>query len=200
MLFFETLDTQIHANAHELFSDRISLSDSAMIKTEQPAESTPWNNSVYMATGWGTPQGVRLELGYNIGSLLSLGLAMGYRDAWSNHPDQGTFAIIGSIRIPIHSSPVTPYVLICSGTTLNFLGSDDSYWLIYFGGIISLKSWLQLRPEIGFDLTSKHVSGGAGIFGPGSPEIREDMTRLGMNVSLEVDLARLFDSPPTAKK
>ncbi|MDO8549761.1 MAG: hypothetical protein Q7S39_06385 [Ignavibacteria bacterium] len=149
--------------------------------------SAPWGNSLYLSAGWGTPQGFRFELGYNIGMFISLGLSFGIGDMWSRDPGEGTFAILGSIRFPINSLSITPYLLFSRGSKFSMLGNPDAYTLINLGTIVPLIPWLQLRPEIGLAFTSKHISGGRSWFGGSSPEVTEDKTRFGFNISFEVD-------------
>lgn len=151
-----------------------------------------WRRSVYVAGGWGTPQGFRFELGYNFGEIVALALSFGIGDKWSRDPEEGTLAIIGSIRLPIRSFPFTPYLLFCRGGTFTIFGGSDTYTLIYLGAMVELRSGIHLRPELGLALTSKHISGGTSLFGGTSPEVNEDRSRLGANVTLEIDLAHLY--------
>ena len=193
LLILCILNMQTFAYTRQTSDEHSFINDTTTVNSEQNDDSMPWHSSMYIAAGGGTPQGLRFELGYNFGTMFSLGLSTGHNDSWSNHPEQGTFAVLGSLRVPIHSSPITPYILLCTGSTFNILSSNDEYYLLYFGGIVPLKPWLQLRPEVGFDFTSKHISGGTDLFGPDTPEVREDLTRLGINISLEIDLARLWN-------
>jgi hypothetical protein len=172
----------------EVYGVKSPMNDSSEYKIERDLkERMPWRNSVYLAAGWGTPQGFRFELGYNYGANLSLGFSFGIADMWSNDPGEGSIAVLGSFRFPIESSSITPYFLLCYGGTIAVFGGSDTYTLINPGVIIPLKTWLQLRPEIGIALTSKHISGGRSLFGESTTEITEDKRRFGFNISLEVD-------------
>jgi hypothetical protein len=151
-----------------------------------------WRKSIYIAGGWGIPQGARFELGYNFQESIALALSFGIHDSWSNDPAEGTLAILGSLRFPVSLLPVTPYLLICTGGTLATFGGQDTYTLIYVGTMVELSSGIHLRPEFGLAFTSKHISGGTSLFGGTSPEIKEDKTRFGANVTLEIDLAHIF--------
>ena len=193
LLMLCILNMQSVSHAHQTSGDHSSFSDTTTINPEQTDDSTPWHTSVYIAAGTGTPQGLRYELGYNFGTIFSFGVSVGYHDSWSNHPERGTGAILGSFRIPIRSSPITPYILLLQEVHSASSAGNDEYYLLYFGGIVPLKSWLQLRPELGFDFTSKHISGGTDLFGLDTPEVREDQTRFGFNISLELDFARLLN-------
>jgi hypothetical protein len=189
----DVFDVRMLANAQQLFSGRIPLPDSSVMNSKQTADSPPWGNTLYLSAGWGVPQGARFEVGYNVGAIISLGLSLGIGDSWSRHPGEGTLAILGAIRIPTNALRITPYLLFCRGGTFsNFLGDSDTFTLLYFGAMVPLNPRVQFRPEIGFDFTSKHISGGRSLFGGSSPEVSENKLRLGVNVSLEFDLARLF--------
>ncbi|MCX7737165.1 MAG: hypothetical protein N2319_10685 [Candidatus Kapabacteria bacterium] len=167
-------------------------SDSLRIKKAHLDSIYSWRNSIYLAVGWGLPQGARFELGYNFGEILSFGISFGIGDNWSRDPAEGTFAILGSLRFPIESSPINPYLLICSGGTFSIFSGSDSYILVYLGSLVKLSSGIHLRPEIGLALTSKYISGGKNMFGGSSPLITEDISRLGVNLSLEFDFAHIF--------
>lgn len=178
----------------ELEASRLGAKADSLWKLEEHLDSThTWRNSVYLAGGWGTPQGARFELGYNFGETIALALSFGIADNWSRDPDEGTLAILGSIRFPTSSLPITPYFLICTGGTLSIFGGSDTYTLIYLGTMVELSPGIHLRPEFGLAFTSKYISGGTGLFGGGtSPEVKDNKTRFGANIALEIDLAHIF--------
>ena len=192
LLLFNILESQTQANAQQLLFGNSPPSDSTVMNFKQIADSLPWGNSLYLSAGWGVPQGFRGELGYNFGTSLSLGLSFGISDTWSRDPAEGTLAILGSIRFPLQSSSVTPYILLCRGGTLSIFGNSDTYTLLYIGAMITVRPWLHLRPETGVAFTSKHISGGRSLLGGTTPEVADDKTRFGMNVSFELDFAQLF--------
>jgi len=61
------------------------------------------------------------------------------------------------------------------------------YNLIYIGTMIPVKAWFHVRPEVGIVFTSKNISGGSSLLGGSGPENTENKTRLGMNLSFEID-------------
>lgn len=153
-----------------------------------------WRSSIYVAGGWGIPQGGRFELGYNFGQSVALGISFGIGDNWSGDPLGGTLAILGSIRFPIQSSPVIPYLLLCTGRTIYleffppFAAGTNSYTLIYVGAMITVTAGIQLRPELGIVLTTKRTSG----LPPPDTTTEERSRRFGANVTIELDLAHIF--------
>lgn len=169
-----------------------SMADSIEKARVERERLYPWGGSLYFAGGWGTPQGFRGELGYNFGTMFSLGVAFGIGDKWSRDPDDGTFGFLGSIRFPINSTAIAPYLLVVTGGTYSLVGNSDGYTLIYLGAIVPLRPWLQLRPELGFDFTSKHVSGGRSLLGGSSPRVTEDNTRFGAHITMEIDFRQVF--------
>nr|HRI47004.1 hypothetical protein [Ignavibacteriaceae bacterium] len=154
-------------------------------------ENLPWARSLYLSSGFGTPQGLRFELGYNFGSDISLAATFGIKDNWSRDPEEGTLGIIGKIHF-YKNKLISGYFLIGTGSTLAIMGEPDTYWLIQVGTKINLTNWLQLCPELGYALTSKHISGGVSLFGKDTPEARENVKRLGFNVSFEIDFRQIF--------
>jgi len=176
-----------------LEASRMAARADSLKRLERHLDSTyTWRSSVYIAAGWGIPQGARFELGYNFGKTVTLALSFGIGDNWSNDPAEGTLAIFGSLRFPSSSLPITPYLLICTGGTIAIFGGPDTYTLIYVGTLVELSSGIHLRPEFGLAFTSKHVSGGTSLFGGTSPEVKDDKTRFGANVTLEIDFAHIF--------
>lgn len=151
----------------------------------------PWARSLYLSCGLGSPQGLRFELGYNFGSDISLAATFGIKDNWSRDPEEGTLGIIGKIHF-YKNKLISGYLLIGTGGTLAIMGEPDTYWLIQVGSKINLTNWLQLCPELGYALTSKHLSGGVSLFGKDTPEVREKVKRLGFNVSFEIDFRQIF--------
>lgn len=148
----------------------------------------PWRNSVYIASTLGYPKGLRFDLGYNFGDILSLGLSFGISDFWSSDPEEGTIGFIGKLNIPLKNSRLTPYLLFGEGGTFAIMGGSDKFTILSFGFIYPIKDWLQLRQEICLVFTSKHISGG-GIFGTSTLK-KESKTLYGFNITFEIDFAR----------
>lgn len=160
---------------------------SAQSDSLSESNSNYWINSLYLSYGYGLPQGHRFEVGYNY--WISLGLTFGIGDNWSRDPAEGTLGILARINFPMYNSNAL-YILLCTGGTIAILGEPDNYTLVYFGSKIQLSNGIHLCPELGLTFTSKHISGGHGIFGS-SPETREDNTNFGINISLEIDFAHI---------
>ncbi len=190
----------INAKANEPMSSGISQDTSTTGKTETTTETKeqrldrlyPWHNSLFVSAGYGIPQGLRIELGYNIFTVFSLGINVGIADNWSRYPGKGTFGFFGILHLPFFKTKYTPYLLFCFGSSgKNGVGTDssgnDSYTLMYFGCTVPVLPWLQCRPEAGAAFVSKYVSGG-----DITPELRSNLTKLGANLSFEVDLRKLW--------
>lgn len=105
----------------------------------------PWRRSVYFAAGYGVPQGMCFELGYNF-NVLGLALTYGIGDYWSSHPEDGMPGI--ALKLFFLSSQSTAgYVSYMRGAPVSWT-STDSYTLLYFGVITPLTSAFQLRSEV----------------------------------------------------
>ncbi len=148
--------------------------------------SIPWSSSFYVSSGYGIPQGLRIELGYNFGHLISLGGFYGKFDTWS-HGDL-SFGLCGKLNFI--SRALTSYLLVGYGGSFALFGEEDTYTLALLGFRQPIINWVHIRPEIGLVFTSKYVSGG-GIFSS-SPIIRENESKLAINVSLELDLRQIL--------
>ncbi len=182
---FRLLNQQI-ALLHDKEKNR-PVEDSVAKVNQRLDRLQPWRSSVFMAIGYGTPQGMRCELGYNIGSKLSMAFTFGIGDQWSRDPQEGMPGVSLTIRIPNFNSAAAPYVSIMRGTTLTIFGGPDSYTQLCFGFITPLASAFQLRPEIGVAFTSRHVSGGTSLFGGTTPEVYNERTLFYIHVALEID-------------
>ena len=168
--------------------DSINVDSNQVVVSD---DNLPWANSLYISGGYGTPQGLRFELGYNFGSSISFALAYGKNDNWSRNPESGTIGIIFKCHF-LQIQSVTAYILFGTGGTVDMLGNRvDSYRLIHIGSKIPLSNWLQLCTELGYVFTSKHISGGKSIFGS-SPEVTETKTRFGFYISFEIDFRQIF--------
>jgi len=154
-------------------------------------DNLPWASSFYVSGGYGSPQGLRFELGYNFGSDISLAATFGINDNWSRDPEEGTIGIIGKIHF-LQIQSTKSYILLGYGGTISIYGGPDTYSIVHIGFKIPLINWLQLCPEFGFVFTSKHISGGSSLFGGSSPEVNETKTRLGFNISFEIDFRQIF--------
>jgi len=166
-----------------IFEDFIQVIDSG--------DSLTWSRSLYLSCGYGTPQGLRFELGYNFDSDVSLAATFGIKDHWSRDPEEGTLGIIGKIHL-YKSKSISSYILGGVGGTIAIFGEPDTYSLIQIGSKISLTNWLQLCPELGFVFTSRNISGGRSLFGGSSPEVNENKTILGFNISFEINFRQIF--------
>ena len=175
-------------NQHKEVQDAIRI-DSMRKREEHLDDVYSWRKSMYLAGGWGVPQGFRFELGYNIDVNLGIGLVFGTGDAWSGH---STLGILASVRLPKQSSTIVPYVLVSVGGTTDIFGNNDNYTLVDLGAIVPIKPWLQLRPEIGCDFTSKYISGGFSFFEGSQAEVKEERTRFGAHLGIEIDLRQVF--------
>ncbi len=169
-------------------------SDRATAKVENEAErKPPWAGTVYLAGGWGRPQGVRIELGGNAGKYVFGGLCFGIGDTWSRDPDKGTFGVF----LGMHFTGDQPgsfacYLMGAEGGTIAIFGGSDRYRLINAGAMISLTPLITLRPELSVTYTSQYVRGGNSIFGS-SPLVHEEWkTRFGANLIMEMELRQLF--------
>jgi len=159
-----------------------------------------WINSPYIALGYGYPQGIRFEIGYNILKYFSLGIIYNFNNYWIESSGNGTWGfnnkMIGlncRIFLPYKSWYITPYLLISRGLNFSIFGTSNSYTNIYLGTMIPVTKWLQLRPELGIDFTSRYISGGVEFPGYGpNPEVKQDKTWFGFNLSMEFDIIGLF--------
>lgn len=140
----------------------------AIVMTMTPADSVedlrPWRWSPYVAAGYGVPNGLRGEVGYNIADYFSLGLNLSAYDHWSRDPQDAMFGLQARVFVTELSSSFTPYVSIGAGGSMNILGPSDEFIEGMVGAMIPLDRWLFIRPELGLSHVSKVVSGG-GWFG-----------------------------------
>jgi hypothetical protein len=155
-------------------------------------EMYDWSSSLFLAAGWGFPQGIRTELGYNFGKNFMAGISFGIKDQWSKEPSEGFYGAMISLRIPTSSPFYTPYILLGAGGKFVIFGGADNYKIINFGLMVSTKSAITIRPEFTLAFTSKYISGGSGLFGSSSPEVWENKTRFGINLLVELDLKHIF--------
>jgi len=163
------------------------LTDSNLQQNIIEDEKTAWGNSFFLSGGYGTPQGLRVELGYNFGNIFSLAGMIGTNNNWSN--GDASAGIIGKLNF--NDGSFTVYILGGYGQSIEILGEPDNYGLVMIGYRIPLKRGIQVRPEMGIIFTSKHISGGSGLFGS-SPETRENETKFGVDVSLEIGFSQIF--------
>lgn len=157
---------------------------------EDSAKNPPWSNSVFISGGYGLQQGLIFELGYNIGSYVSLAAIVGMHNKWTGH-EKTTLGIIGKIHF-LHFKSISNYISIGYGVAPEFLSGSDSYYIILFGSKILITDWLFLCPEFGSFFASDYISGGRGLFGGSSPEVYESKILMGLNISLEINLPQVF--------
>lgn len=152
-----------------------------------------WAGTVYLAGGFGTPQGMRAELGVNIGRTLFGGFMFGLHDEWSRDPEQGSIGLFLGVHFADRGSDdFTPYLLVGGGGTVEIFSGPDSYWMIQAGGMTRLARWLTLRPEIGVAFTQRYIGGG-GLFASTPKRYGAWITRGSANLLLEMELFRIFD-------
>ena len=173
-----------------------NVSGTSLPKTDKDStninEMYDWSSSLFLAAGWGFPQGIRTELGYNFGKNFMAGISFGIRDQWTDEPSEGFYGAIISLRIPTSSPIYTPYILLGAGGKFVIFGGADNYKMINLGLMITTKSAITIRPEFTLVFTSKYISGGSRLFGSSAPEIWENETRLGINLLVELDLKHIF--------
>ncbi len=149
----------------------------------------PWQNSVYLAAGYGSTIGMRGEIGYNFGDVVFAGFSAGFGDKWSNEPQNGTYGVVAAVHLwNDHKRNLAPYLLLNHGSSFKLLGEMDIYTLVAVGCKYSLSKLLTLRPEVFMLFTSRHVSGG-GL--SSRPLIREKTERIGISLTLEMELKQL---------
>ena len=154
-------------------------------------ETYPWAWSIFLATGYGYPQGSRSELGFNFSNFLSAGLTFNIIDYWSRDPKEGMIGLMGRILLPQDNFPeLTPYILVAGGGTISIFGGSDSYIEVYIGIMYQIEKYLQFRGEAGLDWTSRYVSGG-GLFNS-SPIVTNDIYRIGIHAALELAIFEIF--------
>jgi len=170
---------EIPSNIFNLSTVQDSLSGGELVIH---GDSVPWSNSWYFSAGFGNPEGLRLDVGYNFGKLLGFGMTINRYDKWSSQSDNSKVGITGRVFIP-YFSPATPfYILLGYGQSGFIFGAGDHYVHVILGSMISIRPWLQLRPELGWTTTSKYLSGG--LFGP---ETFEDKQHFLLNIAFEID-------------
>jgi hypothetical protein len=151
-----------------------------------------WRRSVYLAGGWGVPHGTRFELGYSTSGVFSFAFSFGIGDSWFRDPGERAIALLTSLRFPIRSSRITPYLLLGIGATGALYDRADTYAIASVGTLIALRSGIHLRPELGGVFISKHVSDGVVSFWGTSPEVREYRSRFGAHIAVELDFRSLW--------
>lgn len=166
----------------------INLSD--RINVEDSLKNIPWSNSVFISGGYGSPQGLIFELGYNFGSYVSLAVNLGMHNKWTGS-QKVTLGIIGKINF-LQIKSISNYILIGYGGVPAVLGGSSTYFMIHLGSKIPLTDWLYLCPELGPFFASEYISGGWGLFGGSSPEVYKSKILLGVNISFEIDLSQIF--------
>jgi hypothetical protein len=166
----------------------INLSETRNV--EDSAKNLPWSNSVFISGGYGSQQGLIFELGYNIGSYVSLAAILGMHNKWTGH-EKVTLGIIGKIHF-LHIESISNYILIGYGGAPGILGGSDTYFMIHLGSKIPFADWLYLCPEFGPFFASDYISGGRGLFGGSSPEVYQSKILMGFNISLEIDFRQIF--------
>ena len=198
--FFIFLMVTVDLFTANIFSQTNSSKLAKTIKSESIADDSCqvdsvgnlyWARSLYISGGYGLPQGLRFELGYNFGSIISIAATYGINNNWSRDPEEVTIGIIGKLHF-LQIKSTMNYILFGIGSTIHIFGGDDTYTVVYIGSKIPLIDWLQLCPEFGLVFTSKYISGGPGLFGGSSPEVYEKKTRLGFNISFEIDFRQIF--------
>jgi hypothetical protein len=162
----------------------IKRSEVVSVKVDDPG----WSNSLYTSAGYGSPVGLRIEIGYNLWRSLSVAVVLGRWDNWINIPGEGTLGGLVKVNISVNYHYV-PYILFAYGGTMATNRPDD-YILINAGTRIRLSNWLMFSPELGWAFTSRYISGGKIAWVnkslPYKPEVTDKLSRLGWNVSFEI--------------
>lgn len=160
-----------------------------------------WSSTPFIAVGYGTPQGVRIEAGYRFGEYFAIGLLLGIYDNWSPHPEDGSGGYFASLHLPIGNKMA---LHTFAGMGEAFSRPDNSYWMLSFGITYPVNSFLTLRPEFGivktFRTDESHYSRASRhpslppLTGVYSYVIKDPVinTRFGVHITLEVDLRPLY--------
>lgn len=157
------------------------------VSVVSPKSEPPWAGRIFLAGGYGYPQGVRADLGWNIGRVLFAGVTFGVRDHWSRDPEEGSVGFFGGLHLPVsRSAAFTPYLLVGNGGTVAIFGRGDSYTYINLGAMLSMSERVVLRPEVSLCFTSRaEFVSSWGIFGTLTEKKR---TIPGANLVIELDL------------
>ncbi|HZV13621.1 MAG TPA: hypothetical protein VFA55_10435, partial [Candidatus Kapabacteria bacterium] len=117
-------------------------SDTMLSKEDQ---TMPWHSSVYLALGYGYPQGFRGELGFHLSHFVGFSVVYSSGNYLSFFPHDNELGVCGEITIPLYSK-ITPYLRGGTG----FGGSpysqlQNTYYSLSSGALISLTPVFQLR-------------------------------------------------------
>lgn len=151
-----------------------------------------YSSTVYVAGGWGTVQGLRVELGGNFGSYFKFGLLYSTLDSWS-HSEYEQFGVLAGVHFPA-SPDMTPFLLLSYGGSGHLWGNADTYVMGGLGMLIHLNDLVSLRPELVIASTTRFKEGEwhNGYFGGWySDLVREQQLHLGVNLLLAFDLRHL---------
>lgn len=151
-------------------------------------ELRPWRWSPYVAVGFGSPSGLRADVGYNVGDYLFAGFSIGRFGMWTRD-SAATIGLHGGVRLP-NTTNITPYLGVSAGGTFHVLGPSDEYYEVVAGAAMPIVSWIQLRPEFGLFLGRPVVSS-SGWFG-GHNVVRNNTLYASGRLVLEVDLRPLL--------
>jgi hypothetical protein len=149
----------------------------------------PWRWSPYVAVTYGGMSGARIEAGYTIADVISLGMQCSAYDTWSRDSKLAAIGLHARFMIPVLSD-ATPYVMVAAGGKLKVLGPTDEYYEGMLGMMLELRPWLHMRPELGI-MHMSVVKSSSGWFG-GSNVERSYTTDFAARIGLEVDLRPLF--------
>jgi hypothetical protein len=151
-------------------------------------EARPWHWSPYVAAGYGTPIGMTIEGGINLGTFVFVGATIRRYGTWFDGANP-TIGVHGGVRYPLEWH-VVPYLLVGVGGEFRILGAGDEYYEAALGTSIPIQSWLYIRPEIGAFLASNVVSQ-SGWWGSEGVE-RSNTWRFSARVMVSVELGPLF--------
>ncbi|MCX6146576.1 MAG: hypothetical protein NTW25_04905 [Candidatus Kapabacteria bacterium] len=167
----------------KVLNDKVNETiDSNIILSKKNNKINTWKKSLYIASGYGYPCGIRNEVGYNFENT-SLAITLNIYDNWSNDPGEGMIGFLGKHFFEITNSKFFPYLLVNAGSTIAIFGLADSYLNILIGLQYPIDEWLYIRPEIGALYTSKSNYSNTDY-------IKE--IKFGANISFEVIFARIF--------
>lgn len=161
----------------------------AMMDFQSYGSNIPtWANSMYVSTGMGYPNRMRIEVGYNILSYASFGFSISRFHQWSDDVPTFMFGFVFQVRAPIQSSSIALNLLYSPAESFEIFHPPDSYHLLFLGVIIPVTSKIQCKPELGIIWSSKYISGGRKIWGTETPAIFERGVHAGGNLSFMLTL------------
>ena len=111
----------------------------------------------YFAASYGYPNGLRINTGWHLGKVLSLGLEFGLADSWSGDPGTMYIGATGRFNLPVLPSPWCPFVTASVGmkpqhVVWNYVFNSyhgAAYREFTAGILYAVSQFAYLRGEIG---------------------------------------------------